>query len=1164
MPIAINRLRSPIALVIVLCAPALSQPAGTSPLVDRPNGMRSAEPTHHVFIGARVHPEPGVVWEKGYIEIRDGRIVSAMDAGGREITPPAGATVHDLAGETIYAAFVDPFVQVESPRPGEDLPGRYWNAMVMPRRTALDGGGISAANAKQWREMGFGAALLVPQGGIFAGSGAVVSLAERPADASAERPGVYRDGVFQVLDIETRGFEGRSYPTSTPGAVALIRQTLLDAAWQGAFAPTGDGSNPANDLTPLEDASTPLLFLVDHELEHFLASDIAEEFGRGLTVLGNGMEFKWLEGIAALERSMILPLRFPAKPDVSSVGKAESVELETMMSWEQAPTNPRRLAERMRGGEATLALTASRLPRGRKFHDELRLAIRHGLGEADALAMLTTGPARITGVEDQLGTIAPGKRANLLVASGGVFDKQTTLFDLWIDGRRHELKARPGPDYDGKWRMFVGPEEAPFFEMMLEISNSRTKVKIVGTETWSPDGGEGAAPHSSEARKVVIEGDRISFLLDDDDDEKVTYIISGVRVGADRMLGTGVASDDSKFEWGARRIGDVESPAKPGKAEDEDEADAGEGEEEDPEASRRAGRRGGGGVGGGGAGGRAEERFEPAPALPGYPFGPYAVAYPNTPESLVFTDATIWTSSDRGVIERGWVLITQGRVARVEPGPTPAFLLDGSNPEIEVIDAQGKHITPGLIDAHSHTGLFRFGVNEAGQAVTAEVRIGDSLDPAHINWYRQLAMGVTTVNSLHGSANPIGGQNQIHKVRWGARTPAEMRLDGARPGIKFALGENVKQSNWNLRNNERTRYPQTRMGVETIIRDRFEAARQYAKQQAHWYLEDYADDIARRTGRRPVEFTPPRNTGRAAVDYGIDLLRREFAGTTAEFPVETRRIDLELETLAEILAGERLVHCHSYRQDEILMLCRVAEDFGFTIGSFQHGLEVYKVPEAVKENAIGASLFSDWWMYKMEVMDAIPFAGPLQTEAGVNTSYNSDSDELARRMNLEAAKALKYARPASGLTAGDALNFVTINPAKQLGIDGRTGSLEEGKDADLVIWSGDPLSTRAIAEVVYIEGVEVYSLEQDRVHRSRIATERQRLIQKILADPSSPARGPAPAERGGERPVVDSPPDRMGVLASWIRAGFHPDDMRPGDCGCGIINHAIYYEQMER
>ncbi|MBZ0172584.1 MAG: hypothetical protein K8E66_09420, partial [Phycisphaerales bacterium] len=325
-----------------------------------------------------------------------------------------------------------------------------------------------------------------------------------------------------------------------------------------------------------------------------------------------------------------------------------------------------------------------------------------------------------------------------------------------------------------------------------------------------------------------------------------------------------------------------------------------------------------------------------------------------------------------------------------------------------MVDATGKHLTPGLVDAHSHTGLFRFGVNESGETVTAEVRIGDSLDPAHINWYRQLAMGVTTVNSLHGSANPIGGQNQVHKVRWGARTPGEMRAEGARPGIKFALGENVKQSNWA---SDRTRYPQTRMGVETIIRDRFQAAKEYADrivgaQKSN--QSDHARDVLRSGGGQPT------------------------IGALFEHPKQIRR-DLELEALAQILSGERLVHCHSYRQDEILMLCRVAEDFGFQIGSFQHGLEVYKVAEAVREHAIGASLFSDWWMYKVEVMDAIPFAGPLQTEAGVSTSYNSDSDELARRLNTEAAKAVKYARPGSGMTEEEALKFVTINAANQIG-----------------------------------------------------------------------------------------------------------------------------------
>ena len=246
------------------------------------------------------------------------------------------------------------------------------------------------------------------------------------------------------------------------------------------------------------------------------------------------------------------------------------------------------------------------------------------------------------------------------------------------------------------------------------------------------------------------------------------------------------------------------------------------------------------------------------------------------------------------------------------------------------------------------------------------------------------------------------------------------------------------------------------------------------------------------------------------------------------------------------------------------MLCRVAEDFGFKIGSFQHGLEVYKVAEAVRDHAIGASIFSDWWMYKVEVMDAIPFAGPLQTEAGVMTSYNSDSDEMARRLNTEAAKAVKYARPGSGMTEEEALKFVTINPALQIGAGHLVGSFEEGKDADFVIWSDNPLSTRAIAERVFIDGREYYSIEQDRIHREWIARERQRLIQKIIAAPKrDEAQGDA-TESGDDAPPTDAPPGRLGVSTDRWQEEFDLDNIRPGDCGCGIINHAIDSDSRER
>jgi imidazolonepropionase-like amidohydrolase len=461
--------------------------------------------------------------------------------------------------------------------------------------------------------------------------------------------------------------------------------------------------------------------------------------------------------------------------------------------------------------------------------------------------------------------------------------------------------------------------------------------------------------------------------------------------------------------------------------------------------------------------------------------------------------------------------------------------------DAEVIDCQGKHITPGLIDAHSHTGLFRLGVNESGQAVTAEVRIADSLDPGHINFYRQLAGGLTAANLLHGSANPIGGQSQTVKLRWGALRPSDMFFEDAKPGIKFALGENVKQSNWGDENT--TRYPQTRLGVETLIRDRFTKAREYAADRGQY---DEAMKKLHSQMKATVEGIKEKSTDTTKVDASYKV--------TIKNPELIPPRDLELEILAQILAGERLVHSHSYRQDEILMLCRVAEDFGFKIGTFQHGLETYKVAEVVREHAIGASLFSDWWAYKVEVQDAIPYAGPINFEAGLLTSYNSDSDDLARRMNVEAGKALRYAR-ASGIDMSpqDALAFVTTNPAIQLGIEHRVGTIEPGKDADIAVWSGDPLSSLTRCERTFVDGIQLFSIEQDAAHRQRMQTERARLINEIMAE----GRPDPKPKKDEQKPSEGSePPTRRSLLAAAYERAMneHIDHgPRPGDCGCNLL-----------
>jgi len=1059
--------------VAIATAAALAQPTANSVLADRPNGPRSAETTHHVLVNATVHPAPGVTWTPGYVEFKDGVIVNAGPVGRMMYRPPAGARVHDLDGEHVFAAFIDPWVEVEAPAPHDQAEGRHWNDKVTPHRRASAGEGLTEAQRTKLREHGYAAAAIVPQGGVFAGLAAVVNTADPAADPSARNRRTYADTVFHALDFESAGWGRGGYPTSHPGVVALMRQTLSDADWQA----DNDRDAADNALSPLNDVDAPLVFDVDMELEHFLAADIAREFDRDFVLVGNGMEFKWFAGLAREHADrgfpVVLPLRFPKKPDVASVGKAESTELETMLEWEHAPTNPGLFAD----AGVTTALTTSKLPKGADFFDNLHNAIEHGLDPDDAHAMLTTTPAELLGLDDRVGSIERGKAANLVVASHDIFDADTAaddddeprFYDLFIDGRRIVLNERTNDDMDGAWALTVGDPRDPAFSATLTIDDSDEPGTTVEVDF---DG------DTVKARSVSVQNNAISFIVDRETGGPTdgAYVISATLSSMDNreaLIGAGFDPAGNPFQWTATRTTTDEADD-----DENDDADADQSEASDP------------------------------PEHPGYPFGPYAVR--NLPEQnpLVFTGATLWTSSPDGVIENGTLIISSGRIAYAGPA-SGAPRARGAT----FIDASGLHITPGLIDAHSHTSLFRMGVNEAGQAVTAEVRIGDSLDPSAINWYRQLAMGVTTVLSLHGSANPIGGQSQTHKVRWGVSHPRDMRMQDAKPGIKFALGENVKQSNWG--DDYTTRYPQTRMGVETTMRDRLEAAR------------DYMED---RDARR----------------------------------------DLELEAIAEILAGERLIHCHSYRQDEILMLCRLAEEFGFTIGTFTHGLEVYKVAETVQNHALGASLFSDWWAYKYEVVDAIPQAGPLQTEAGVLTSYNSDSDELARRMNLEAAKAQRYA---FGFPEGDpaideqeALNFVTINPAIQLGIDDRVGSLEEGKDADLVVWSGHPLSVYSNVEHTFIDGREYFSRERDAEHRERIRAERERLIAKIIAapddaattEPDTPDESDHPAGEG-----VDTPPTRRGrILADYMTSGPHPDFLRQGDCGCNIINHAIYYRSM--
>jgi imidazolonepropionase-like amidohydrolase len=373
------------------------------------------------------------------------------------------------------------------------------------------------------------------------------------------------------------------------------------------------------------------------------------------------------------------------------------------------------------------------------------------------------------------------------------------------------------------------------------------------------------------------------------------------------------------------------------------------------------------------------------------------------------------------------------------------------------IDAKGRHLTPGLIDEHSHIGI-RGGVNEWARSSSAEVRISDSVDPWSIHIYRQLAGGVTSAQLLHGSANPIGGQSALIKLKWGV-SAEELLIKDAPGFIKFALGENVKRSN---SRDPKGRFPLTRMGVEQTFVDAFTRAEHY-----------------RLIRQRPTSLTPARKV-------------------LSSPPVFAARRDLQLDAMVEILDSTRFISCHSYVQSEVLMLMSVADSFGFKVNTFTHILEGYKVAKEMADHGVGGSTFSDWWAYKFEVNDAIPYNAALMHQAGVVVAINSDDAEMGRRLNQEAAKTMKY----GGISREDALKMITINPAKLLHLDGRTGSIEVGKDADLVLWSADPLSVYAHADMTFIEGIKYFDYSEQADHLRFLEHERARIIALMLADPS--------------------------------------------------------------
>ena len=1108
----------------------------------RPNGPFQHHHRCHALIGADVVTAPGERLEDATIILRDGHI----EAVGIDLAIPADARLWPMDEHVIYAGFIEPAATTSIESPASGL-GSHWNDSIHPQlnlgiHTGI--GSLPKNSMKSLREAGYCVAAVYADDGILRGTGHITTLPESATSTQSygSTPGM--TGAFE------RGGWGGGGPGSLMGSIALMRQTLSDADW---YAVAGNSANhnqlesPArrDDLAALRsvaNGSQTLMIDVRDEKEAMRAGALAKELGLSLALIGSGSEFKDIPGIASLDCPVIVPVKYPKRPTLDSIDAAMRVPLRALQEWEQAPTNLRRLHD---AGVSTCVSTQD-LGKPGDVHDALAKAIKAGLDQDAALAQITTAPAAMLNIEQHAGRIAPGLAAHLVVCDGDLFEDDTTITETWVSGHRHDHETDPFATLAGSGTITIG-------DVTAEATLDTTKKKL--TITLSDD-------TKAKIKKVSITGHRLTAAVDGRILGQTQWLrLAGV-IRGDTVVGRIVqpngqslpllltmsdaadetstpTSDEPEDEEGSADSDDTlagawigsiqlgsefEAPVEILVTHDDDvvsgtltmmeqemplgtgtwDADSGSltFASSDPMGGQFsiAGHVDGNTIDGtaissmgeatfsatrsaetdGEDEDEADVRWAGIPEHIAYPLGARGRTTAVTPDNVRFEHATLWTAGDAGIVEDGCLVVQDGRIVYAGSMDAAPATTD------RVVDATGMHITPGLIDCHSHTGIDG-GVNEFNQACTAEVGIGDVVASDDMNWYRQLAGGLTGANQLHGSANPIGGRNSVVKIRWG-QPARDFPNKKAPTGIKFALGENVKRSNG--------RYPDTRMGVEAFIRDRLTEAQSYSDRWDRWNAM---------TPEEQAKMIAPRR-------------------------------DYELDTLAEILAGERLIHCHSYRQDEILALLRTCEDFGITIGTLQHILEGYKVADDIAAHGCGASSFSDWWAYKIEVMDAIPWNGAIMHKQGVVVSFNSDDGELATRMNDEAAKAVRFGK----LPPEEAIKFVTLNPAIQLHIDDHTGSLEAGKDADFAVWNRDPLDSYSLCMQTWIDGARFYDRDEDARLAERDAHERTRLVTLVLHE----SLGAPP-----ELATAEDTDDENSAKPAWAMNPYESIDDHRGCCG---------------
>ena len=655
------------------------------------------------------------------------------------------------------------------------------------------------------------------------------------------------------------------------------------------------------------------------------------------------------------------------------------------------------------------ALTTSDLKEKSNFWKNIRKSIEHGLSEQAALKSLTQTPADLLKAGDVIGSLKKGMQANFIITSKNVFEKDVVFFDNWVKGIRYKINEYDVKDIRGNYSLQLGSLNPMVLKVKGELASPEMKL--------TEDTSQINVNYQRQGTLITIQ-----FELKKKEPKGV-YRLSGY------------VNDNNPVDW----KGNAQLPG---------------GDwvqwfvKLDSAFVVQA---------------KADTSKKDSLKLGTLWYPNMAYGWKESPKAktVLIKNATIWTNEAEGILQNADVLFADGKIKQVGKNISATGA--------DVIDGTGKHLTSGIIDEHSHIAVSG-AVNEGTESASSQVRIGDVIDCEDVQVYRQLAGGVTCSHILHGSANAIGGQTQLIKVRWG-RSAEEMKFSGWPGFIKFALGENVKQSNWG--DKQVVRFPQSRMGVEQVYQDFFTRAREYDND---W--KKYNSLEAKLKG----SVIPPRK-------------------------------NLKLDALAEILNSKRFITCHSYVQSEINMLMHVADSFGFKVNTFTHILEGYKVADKMKAHGVlGVSSFSDWWAYKFEVYEAIPHNGAIMHGVGLNVSFNSDDPEMARRLNQEAAKAVKY----GGVSEEEAWKFVTLNPAKMLRVDDRVGSVKAGKDADLVLWNENPLSIYAKPLKTFVDGINYFDVDTDKQLREDIRKERGRLIQK-MTEAKSKGEG---TQKAGMKPLV--------------------------------------------